>query len=199
MVLFGSEGESFPDLVGMENCMSHCTSAEALADFAMLITTMKAELNAETSPVVAFGGSYGGMLSSWFRIKYPNIIDGAIAASAPIWGFPLTYPVPDGSSVAITRGVSAAGGATDFCKDNLAAAWPLIRETGRTAAGRAMLSEAFKTCAPLRSFEEVESLLEIGQDPWFDMAEGALNTTHNIYTRAHAYAHLARVDCSDLT
>ena len=83
MVLFGSEGESFPDLVGMENCMSHCTSAEALADFAMLITTMKAELNAETSPVVAFGGSYGGMLSSWFRIKYPNIIDVDNDTAAP--------------------------------------------------------------------------------------------------------------------
>ena len=65
--------------------MAHCTSAEALADFASLITTMKQELGATSSPVVAFGGSYGGMLSSWFRIKYPNIIDGAIAASAPIW------------------------------------------------------------------------------------------------------------------
>jgi len=79
------EGESFPELQGMPDCMSHCTSAEALADFASLITTMKQELGATSSPVVAFGGSYGGMLSSWFRIKYPNIIDGAIAASAPIW------------------------------------------------------------------------------------------------------------------
>lgn len=166
------EGESFPDLVGMPNCMSHCTSAEALADFATLISTIKAELEAESSPVVAFGGSYGGMLSSWFRIKYPNIIDGAIAASAPIWGFPLTYPEPDGFAVAITRGVSAAGGATDFCRDNLAAAWPLIRETGRTAAGRETLSRAFKTCAPIKTFEEAQSLLEIGQEPWFDMAEG---------------------------
>eukprot|EP01051_Picozoa_sp_SAG22_P000161 SAG22_NODE_3_length_48349_cov_158.681180_22_plen_364_part_00 len=126
------EGESFPHLVGMPDCMAHCTSAEALADFAALIGVMKAELDCAASPVVAFGGSYGGMLSSWFRIKYSNVVAGAVAASAPIWGLPLTYPageaqparlIDDGSAVAVARGVSAAGGATDFCHDNMLGAW----------------------------------------------------------------------------
>ena len=31
---------------------------------------------ASQSPVVAFGGSYGGMLAAWMRAKYPQIIVG---------------------------------------------------------------------------------------------------------------------------
>lgn len=99
--------------------------------------------------MVAIGGSYGGMLAAYARIKYPNVFDGAVAASAPVWSFPLTFPALDGSAVAITRGVSAAGGATDYCRDNLNAFFVLINEAGKTAAGRELISEAFGTCKPV--------------------------------------------------
>lgn len=81
-------GKSFPfdpqfqDYDSAKN--KYLTSEQALSDFIQLINHIKEELNLESSKVIAFGGSYGGMLSSWIRMKFPHIIDAAIASSAPI-------------------------------------------------------------------------------------------------------------------
>ena len=45
-------------------------------------------------------------------------------------------------------------------------------QAGRTAAGRSLLGQAFRSCHPLRSEGDVLALMEKGQGPWFEMAEG---------------------------
>lgn len=59
-------GESLPfgdDSYSSAETEGYLTSTQALADFAILITSLKRNLSAETAPVVVFGGSYGGSKS----------------------------------------------------------------------------------------------------------------------------------------
>lgn len=78
-------GQSKPFPPGTPRCMSWLSTEQALADYAALIAFLKVKLS--SGPYIGFGGSYGGMLAAWFRMKYPHLIDGVIAASAPIWAF----------------------------------------------------------------------------------------------------------------
>ncbi|KAG5556494.1 hypothetical protein RHGRI_006934 [Rhododendron griersonianum] len=67
--------------------LGYLSSTQALADYATLIIDLKKNLSAPDSPVVVFGGSYGGMLAAWFRLKYPHVTIGALASSSPILNF----------------------------------------------------------------------------------------------------------------
>jgi len=81
-------GESWPfgtpeKSLTREN-IGYLSVEQALADYAVLLTTFKNNVKSPKLPVVAFGGSYGGMLCAWFRMKYPHIVQVAVSASAPI-------------------------------------------------------------------------------------------------------------------
>uniref|UniRef100_A0A914CVB0 Serine protease n=1 Tax=Acrobeloides nanus TaxID=290746 RepID=A0A914CVB0_9BILA len=61
------------------------TTEQALADFNAFIPAMNKMFNFNKPKWVAFGGSYPGTISALLRMVYPNITNGNIASSAPLW------------------------------------------------------------------------------------------------------------------
>jgi lysosomal Pro-X carboxypeptidase len=58
----------------LEKDPSYLSIEQALADFATLIYHVKDKYDAHGSAVIAFGGSYGGMLAAWLRKLYPHAV-----------------------------------------------------------------------------------------------------------------------------
>lgn len=172
------EGHSLPPANLTVACMSHCSTKQALADYVALLHHLNP---GSRRPVVAFGGSYGGMLSSWLRMKYPNMVAGAIAGSAPIWGFPHTRPQSiDTAYRVLQHGLNMPyppnqpnNKKKNHCNKNLLAAWPLLQFLGATAWGRQHMTDVFRLCQPLDTPHDAFRLIEWGQSPWFDLAEGS--------------------------
>lgn len=66
---FYGPSQPFPAMTN--EALKLLTSQQALADFAAVGTWLKQTLS--SGPLIAFGGSYSGSLSAWFRLKYPNL------------------------------------------------------------------------------------------------------------------------------
>jgi len=138
-------GGSQPCPGGWAECPAYLSVEQALADYAHLVTVLREQYKFQK--VITFGGSYGGMLSAWFRMKYPHIIDGAIAASAPVLAF--TAGGYDGSRhwATTTYTGSAVAGCEPACVDNIATAFQRIRDLSATASGRAQIASGLNLCS----------------------------------------------------
>ncbi|XP_050303618.1 lysosomal Pro-X carboxypeptidase-like [Anthonomus grandis grandis] len=153
---FGNESYNSPEKLG------YLSAQQALADYVYLIDDLQKQYVKNGSsltklPVIAFGGSYGGMLSAYLRMKYPYSVEGAIASSAPIWS--LSGLVPCGSFNKILTDVVRTQG-SERCVDTIKSSWSAIRSTGTTDAGRATLTEEFRLCSKLNSSSDVNDLVD---------------------------------------
>eukprot|EP01084_Bolivina_argentea_P073899 134072_1 len=132
-----------------------------MADYAQLIYYLKSiKLNSLSSPIIGFGGSYGGFLSVWFSIKYPQWIDGCIAASAAILDFENEIPNinPKFYAETMTYATSTAGGGNDLCVNNIRNSWNKIFNLTKTENGRQQLSEIFNLCSNLNNKTIAEAI-----------------------------------------
>ncbi|KAJ6720184.1 PROTEASE S28 PRO-X CARBOXYPEPTIDASE-RELATED [Salix viminalis] len=132
-------GESIPFVSREEalkdaNLRGYFSSAQTLADYAEVILHIKRKYSADSSPVIVFGGSYGGMLAAWFRLKYPHVALGALASSAPVLYFDNITP-SNGYYTVVTK---------DFKESN----------------GLSILQKKFNTCKPLEAAAELKNFLD---------------------------------------
>ncbi|XVF46806.1 hypothetical protein PTKIN_Ptkin03bG0057900 [Pterospermum kingtungense] len=155
-------GESMPfgytEIAGQNSStLGYFSSSQALADYAQLIIDLKRNLSAESCPIIAIGGSYGGMLASWFRLKYPHIVIGALASSAPILYFDDITP-QNGYHVIVTKDFRET---SENCYNTIRQSWFEIDKVATQANGLMNLSNIFNSCMPLYSSEELKNYLGI--------------------------------------
>lgn len=147
MLVFGEHryyGESLPygantSFADMQH-LQYLTSIQALADYVLLLGNIKEKfgLGADT-PVVVFGGSYGGLLSAWFRMKYPSVVRGAWSAAGPVRMFyPTDLPL-DGWAAVVKNTLLECGCDEATVTASLAA----ITNLAATDDGRQKLNDIF--------------------------------------------------------
>ncbi|PAV75742.1 hypothetical protein WR25_11696 [Diploscapter pachys] len=148
--------------------MGYLTSEQALADFADLLWELKTPNNRynftfpASTPIISFGGSYGGMLSAWFRIKYPHLITGAWAGSAP-----LIYFRGSGVNPGIFDNITSRTYVDAGCKrDMLSGSWNAILRMSNTSSGRDWLNKhfSFDPRTPINSTDAGYNLIGFFQE-----------------------------------
>ena len=130
-------GESVPGNDVSVSNLRYLTSTQALADFAALVANLTAAMQLPAStPVIAVGGSYSGSLSAWFHLKYPQLVHGSLASSAPVQA---QLDFPEYMST-VQRSLGAQ------CSMIVANATRLIETLLETPAQRAYLARVFNVC-----------------------------------------------------
>eukprot|EP00253_Pinus_taeda_P022518 PITA_22518 len=148
---FGSQEAAYSN----SSTQGFLSSTQALADFATLITDLKRNLSAEDSPVVVFGGSYGGMLAAWFRLKYPHIAIGAFASSAPILYFDnITPPTSFDNTVSKDFSSESAN-----CFNVIKKSWDVIDNLTSTSKGLKSLRKSLRICKSNSDQDIAQNLL----------------------------------------
>ena len=70
-------------------------------DYVELVKFIRTEYQMEDKACIVFGGSYGGMLAAWLRMKHPQTFQGALAASAPFLYFKNAPSAPENAYAVI--------------------------------------------------------------------------------------------------
>ena len=106
----------------------------------------------DSCKVILFGGSYGGMLVAWHRLKFPHMSVGALAASAPVDLYPGESKEKAFYDATINVFNKYAGDGT--CGTHISSLIDTLSEFSYS-----YLTSAFRTCSPIKDSRSVEKLI----------------------------------------
>lgn len=143
-------GASLPQASLSVEALRLLSSQQALADLATLLESFRQSFgltDPASSPIVTFGGSYPGALSSWARLKYPHVVHAAVSTSSPV------HAQVDfvGYCQVVTDALSAPiAGGSDTCLTRTQGAFSQMHAgLHGSAAQLSALSKQLQSCKPL--------------------------------------------------
>jgi lysosomal Pro-X carboxypeptidase len=102
-----------------------------------------------------FGGSYGGMLAAWLRMKFPHTFQGALASSAPILFF-------EGSVSPYAYNEVATSSFAKYdasCPDIIRKGFGTLVAWRDTPENYAAVGKAFNMCTPPKIPAEIDGII----------------------------------------
>jgi len=155
-------GQSMPfgdDSFSPEN-LRMLSVEQVLWDYVDLLADLKASgkyKGLENSATIAFGGSYGGMLAAWLRMKYPQWIQGAVASSAPLLWFKGATD-PSAFTETASAVIHKQGG--DDCYNGQQRGFFDLQSLAYDASKWAEIKEHFKLCDDITEPRDVLDLID---------------------------------------
>lgn len=106
------------------------------------------------------------MLSAWMRLKYPHIVVGALASSAPVRQFNVQCDIFN----QILTSVFRVALDRPTCVDNIKKIWPVLQNFTSSESGRKFLNQEFKFCTPFNKTEDFDTFYDYLQDVFGNLA-----------------------------
>lgn len=150
--------------------LRYLTIEQVMYDYISLLKQIKSEhTELADRATIAFGGSYGGMLAAWMRMKYPQHIQGAVASSAPILWFKGSID-PNSYTIIAGQSIKKAGGQT--CYDSILRGFFDMTNLKLDSSKYSMIDEIFNTCdnSKVTSADDVQGIMDMVSDSLGTMA-----------------------------
>jgi lysosomal Pro-X carboxypeptidase len=162
-------GESFPDGGMTRENLKFLSVKQVMLDYVTLLDYLR-ELFPEQQqePAFLFGGSYGGMLAAWIRMKYPHKFQGAIASSAPILWFKGATDPSAYTEVASNVFKKQLGG--EDCFNGLKYGFFDLENLKNDQTQWKAIEDTFVLCDPIKAASDVDTLIATLSDGLGTMA-----------------------------